>query len=127
LIFVLEFAIFREVVQRICGRFGLGRSVANNVATALAIALVTVLSVVDTGWIDAVAFSIGITVTLFVILHVGLLAVVVLFVVQAIALRVPLTLDGSKIHAEHAWLTIGTIVSLSAVALWLARAGEPLF
>jgi hypothetical protein len=127
LISVLEFALIRELVQRICGRFGLSRSTADKVAAGLIIVVSTMLATDGTSWLAPVSGAIVISLTLFVILRVGLLAAVAMFVVQIITVRVPLTLDGSALYGANAWMTLGAIVVVAGIGFWLARAGEPLF
>ncbi len=65
--------------------------------------------------------------TLAVLLRLGIVASAMMFFVQSVLLRVPLTLDGGALHAGGAWVAIAAIITLAAAGFWLSRSGEPVF
>jgi protein kinase-like protein len=61
-----------------------------------------------------------------VLLRAGILAAAVVFFVQFVLERVPLTLDSHALFASAAWFTMAAVVGLAAAGAWLAaRAGTP--
>ena len=51
-------------------------------------------------------------------------ASVILFAVNVLLLRVPLTFDGRALYATHARFAIAGILALAAAGFWMARAGD---
>jgi serine/threonine-protein kinase len=143
---VFEFVGLRSIVDRLAGwalrlavrafgfnaaRFTLSRAAADRIFVALAVALVTVVSVYDapagerlTGVIDQIAST---TLVLVLLLRIGLFAVVIMSFVNSVLVAAPLTLDGSRLYAPESWCALAIIGALAAFGLWQARAGEPLF
>ena len=70
--------------------------------------------------------AISTTVILIVLLRVGIFASAIMFFVNFLLLRVPLTFDGGALYATHAWFTVAGILALAAAGYWMARAREPL-
>ena len=60
-------------------------------------------------------------VTLVVLLRVGIFASAIMFAVNFLLLRMPLTLDGNAVYATSAWVAIAASIGLAAAGLWLAR------
>ncbi len=94
-------------------------------------ALFTSLSIVDSpagARISTAVFAaVTIALTLWVILRIGLLAAVVMFFVEFVLDRLPLTLDPNRLYFASGWATMAAVAALAAMAFWMARAGEPLF
>jgi serine/threonine-protein kinase len=65
-------------------------------------------------------------ITLVVLLRVGIFASAVMFAVNFLLLRMPLTLDGNALYAGGAWVAIATVIAVAATGLWMARASGPL-
>jgi eukaryotic-like serine/threonine-protein kinase len=127
LILVLEFTIVSEIVRRLAARLGVGQSAALKIATACAFVGAALTSVGDTDLITAGVQAIVITTVLLVMLKVGLFTALVAYTVETLMLRIPLTLEGSRLYAGPAWLMLAAIAAVAAIAFWLARAGEPIF
>jgi serine/threonine-protein kinase len=60
-------------------------------------------------------------ITLIVLLRVGILASAIMFGVNFLLLRMPLTLDGNALYAASAWIAITAVIGLAAAGLWMAR------
>ena len=59
--------------------------------------------------------------TLVVLLRVGIFASAIMFAVNFLLLRMPLTLDGNALYAAGAWFTMAAVIGLAAAGLWMAR------
>ena len=59
--------------------------------------------------------------TLVVLLRVGIFASGIMFAVNFLLLRMPLTLDGSALYAGGAWFAMAAVIGLAAAGLWMAR------
>jgi len=67
--------------------------------------------------------AIATAVTLVVLLRVGIFASAIMFAVNFLLLRMPLTLDGHALYATGAWVAIAATIGLAAAGLWMARTG----
>ena len=65
-------------------------------------------------------------ITLVVLLRVGIFASAVMFTVNFLLLRMPLTLDGNALYAGGAWAAIAAVIAVAAAGLWMARASGSL-
>src|SRR5262249_54997628 len=96
LITVLEFSLFREFIRRLTRN--LSPNASERLAFSIAVMAITVFSILDTNAsarvLTAFYESVTITITLFVILRIGLLASVAMYFVALLLERMPLTLNG---------------------------------
>jgi len=145
LITVFEFAIFRAVFDWVtrngvqwaarsrawAGKLVMSDTTSERVFVALCVVVITVLSFQGSGpagqrAINASYQATSTLLTLVVLLRVGLFASAVMFFVNFLLLRMPLTFDGHALYAGGSWLTIVGILALAAAGLWMARGGESL-
>ncbi len=146
LITVFEFAVLRAFFEWVthsgmrwsgrrwkwAGRLSMSDKTSERVFLGLTVTAVTILSVVGSGaasqrLLDACYRAISTTLILFVLLRIGIFASAIMFFVNFVLLRMPLTFDGSALYASGAWITVAGIIALAAAGVWMARAGEPLF
>ncbi len=131
LIQVLLFALIRDLIVRILKRFRANRRATDSLVTAVAIALFTMLSVLDSTagarLSTAIFAAIAAALAIQLILRIGLFAAAVMYVVDLVLERTPLTLDASRIYAPAAWIAMAGVVAVAMIGLWMARAGEPFF
>ena len=61
---------------------------------------------------------------LVVLLRFGLLATVVMYTIDALARRSPLTLQSTSLYAGPAWTLLAFIFLVALAGLWMARRGD---
>jgi serine/threonine-protein kinase len=146
LITVFEFAILRAFFEwaahsglRWSGRrwpwasrLAMSPTTSERVFLALTVAAVTALSFAGNGaaterLLDACYQAISTTLILFVLLRIGIFASAIMFFVNLVLLREPLTFDGNALYAGGAWITVAGLIALAAMGFWMARSGERLF
>jgi hypothetical protein len=133
LLTVMMFTVFREIVRRLAARLKFQRVSADYLAAGLALLLVALVGVAlsfnDTSqlWLVAIYQVVVAIVFLAVLLRFGLFATVVMFTISALTMRMPLTMRAESLYSGTAWLTLGLVFAISALGLWMARAGEPIF
>jgi hypothetical protein len=146
LIGVFEFAVLRAAFEWVthsgarwsgrrwawAGKLAMTDKTSERVFVALVIVCAALFGIAGSGPVAprllTTAYQVfSITVTLFVLLRIGIFASAVMFTVNFLLLRVPLTFDGRALYATHAWFAIAGILALAAAGFWMARAGEPLF
>ena len=64
---------------------------------------------------------------LVVLLRIGIFASTIMFFVNFLLLRVPLTLNGNALYPNESWIAVALVIVFAAAGCWMARAGEPLF
>jgi protein kinase-like protein len=57
---------------------------------------------------------------LIVLIRLGILASALMYFVNFVLLRVPLTFDGNALYAGDAWLTMAFVIGLAACGMWMA-------
>ena len=122
LIFTLQFAIVRDLLLRLARR--LGPKAAADVATAVAIVVVTLLNMLTSSgdwWLITTVATIETALTLIVMLRIGLFATVVMFIVSTTIQRMPLTLDSAKFYASVGWFALALVFGLCVLGYWMAR------
>ena len=146
IITVFEFAVLRALFAWITGRgirwsgrrwgwaarLAMSETASERVFVALVLVVIGGLALDGNGPLAQRLLNAGYQVvtmgmTLAVLLRLGIVASAMMFFVQSVLLRVPLTLDGGALHAAGAWVAIAAIITLAAAGFWLARAHEPLF
>jgi hypothetical protein len=65
--------------------------------------------------------AVGMTLALLVLLRLGIFAAAVMYVVNILLLRMPLTLDTSALYASASWATITGAILLAGTGFWIAR------
>ncbi len=70
--------------------------------------------------LDAFALSISTTVTLFVLMRIGVFAATVMFLVNFITISAPLTFDSSRFYSTQSWLSLFVIAAVVAAGFVLA-------
>jgi len=127
--FVLKAA--SKVVPINAERVTPGKAAADRIFVALAVVLMTAMSVSGTPaneLVTAVIYqAVSATLVLVLLLRIGLFAAVVMSLTNGVLLSAPLTLAGSRLYTTSAWSTMAMVVALTLYGLWQARAGEPLF
>jgi hypothetical protein len=71
-------------------------------------------------WLDSMSQLVSMTIIILLLTRIGILALTVMFVVNYVLLRVPLTLDGRAIYAGTGWFTMVWVIGLAIVAYRLA-------
>jgi len=61
---------------------------------------------------------------LLVLLRFGLLATVVMYSTNALAMRTPLTLRSEALYSGPAWVMLGVIFAIATAGFWMARRSE---
>jgi len=61
---------------------------------------------------------------LIVLLRFGLFATVVMYTVNALAVRTPLTLQSAALYSGPAWVMLGLIFAIAVLGFWMARRTE---
>jgi hypothetical protein len=133
LLTAMMFTIFREVVRRAAARLKFERVSADYLAAGLALVLIAVVGTLFNSdelsqlWFVAV-YQIVVSVVFFVVLlRFGLLATVVMFTINSLTTRMPLTLRSASLYSGSAWITLALVFATATIGLWMARAGEPMF
>ena len=122
LIFVLEFAMVRDFLLRLARRLGPQR--ASEISTPIAIVAVTFVNMLTSQndwWLITTLSTIETAVTLIVMLRIGLFATIVMFVVDTVIQRIPLTLDATKFFASQGWFALALVSGLGVLGFWMAR------
>jgi serine/threonine-protein kinase len=110
------------------GKLAMSDKTSERVFVALVLAMVTLLAFAlgdRTGGqrlLDVCYEAIVTIVILVVLLRIGIFASAIMFFVQFVLLRMPLTFDGNAVYASGAWLTAAGILALAAAGFWMARA-----
>ena len=145
LITVFEFAVLRALFERVtqsgarwggrrwkwAGKLAMTEETSQRVFIVLCVSIVTIISYLGNGpvaprLIGAVNEALEVTLTLIVLLRLGIFASTIMFTVHFLLMRMPLTLDGNALYAPSAWTAIAAILGLAAAGLWMARSGESL-
>ena len=71
--------------------------------------------------------AVSTTLVLLVLLRIGIFASAIMFFVNFVLLRVPLTFDGNALYAAESWIVVALIIGLAAAGCWMSRAGDPVF
>jgi len=146
LITVFEFAVLRALFEWLthsgarwsgrrwawAGKLAMSEKTSERVFVVLAVTCATLIGFLGSGpagpRLSAAAYeAISTTVVLIVLLRIGILASAIMFMVNILLLRMPLTLDGNAPYATGAWLAGAGVIALAAAGFWMARAREPLF
>ena len=131
LLTVMMFTVFREIVKRGLMRLNRKWLSPDYVAAAIALAFLVFLGTVNnengqTNFGMLVLLQlVSIGVFLIVLLRFGLLATVVMFSVNALAVRTPLTLQSTALYSGPAWVMLGLIFAIAVLGFWMARRTEP--
>jgi serine/threonine-protein kinase len=130
LLTVMMFTVLREIVKRALTRLT-GKWVSPDyVAATIALAFLALLGLVNNEYGQtmvgamAVLQVVSIGVFLLVLLRFGLLATVVMYTTNALAMRTPLTLKSAALYSGPAWVMLGVIFAIAAVGFWMARKSE---
>jgi serine/threonine-protein kinase len=91
----------------------------------LAFAFMGILTVLGNGnpnkrFLDALAQAVSITVILHVLLRIGIFSSAVMFVTNAVLLRMPFSFDSSALYASQGWFAIVLLLGLAAIGYWMA-------
>ncbi len=130
LLSVMAFTVFRELIKRGLGRLALKRISPDVIAGVLALAFLMFIQLVDKQGekshllLVAPFMLLSSCVFLVVLLRFGLFAVVVMYTVNAMSGRMPMTLQPTRTYAGAAWLALGVILALAAAGFWMARRGD---
>ena len=135
LITVFEFAVLRAFFEWVtrsglrwsgrrwawAGKLSMSEKTAERVFVALAVATVTILSVAGTGaasqrLLDGCYQALSTALILIVLLRIGIFASAIMFFVNFLLLRMPLTFDGNALYATGAWMAVAGIIALAARA-----------
>src|SRR5262249_40895661 len=90
----------------------------------LAIMAVTVVSVTGNNtqaFLDALYQAISLSITLVVLVRIGLFSSAVMFFTNMLLLRTPFTLDSASFYAGPGWVAIGGLMALACYGFRLAR------
>jgi serine/threonine-protein kinase len=130
LLSVMAFTGFRELVKRGLSRVKRRWISPDYVAAGLALLLMVFISLVESqtdrnhlllnGLLELATSGIF----LVVLLRFGLLATVVMYTIDALARRSPLTLQSNSLYAGPAWTLLGFIFLVALAGLWMARRGD---
>jgi hypothetical protein len=98
---------------------------SQRVFVALAVAAVATVNVLsgDTAnerLFDAFYQAISTTILLNVLLRAGIFATLVMFLVNLVLDRVPLTFDGGALYASASWFAIALCIGIAAWGYWMA-------
>jgi Protein kinase domain len=145
LITVFNFAVLRALFEWVtqsgarwggrrwkwAGTLAMTEETSQRVFIVLCVSVITIIAYVGNGpvaprLIGAAYQALSLTLTLIVLLRVGIFASAIMFTVNWLLLRMPLTLDGNALYAASAWTAIAAILGLAAAGLWMARSGESL-
>jgi hypothetical protein len=127
---MLEFALVRDVVMRIArrrkgaaaaGEWNTGQTVRLVVAMIIVTFVGSLGNLANSWWVLTLASSIETALTLIVMIRFGLLPATVMFMVDVMLQRMPLTLDSSKFFAPGGWLAVVVVTGAVALGAWLAR------
>jgi serine/threonine-protein kinase len=129
LISLLVFMLLREFVRLNAARLGRRGPAIDRASTIISLAIGVLMSVLtSSGDTSAIVYgAVTSLIEVLLLLWLGLLSSCVMFSVNFVLGRVPLTLDGSRFYATEAWMTMAIVLAVAAVGFWLARADEPLF
>ena len=133
LLSVMMFTLVREIIKRVLGRLAPSRWSTDAISAGIAITALTLIRLAESPvgpprlWLVGAYEILSAAVFLFVLARYGLLATVVMYTINALTMRMPLTLRHESLYAGPAWVTLGLVLAVAALGLWLARAGEPLF
>ncbi len=138
---VFVFAVFRAFFERAtrralrwigrrwtwAGRLSMSDRAYDRLFLVLAVGAVTVLSLAGTGGatqraLDASIQALTTTVILLVLLRIGIFAAAIMFVVNNVLVRIPLTIDPSALYATPSWTTIAGLAALASLGVWWATA-----
>ena len=145
IITVFEFAVLRALFEWVTGsggrwtarpwrwtaRLAMTDLTSERVFVALVLGTVAGVALVDGGPLGQRVLNAGYQVastslTLLVLLRLGIAASAVMYFVMSVLLQVPLTLNSRAVYAGDAWIAIGLVATLAAAGFWMARAREPL-
>ena len=133
LLSVMMFTLVREVIKRVLGRLAPSRWSTDAISAGIAITALTLIRLAESPagpprlWLVSAYEILSAAVFLFALARYGLLATVVMYTINALTMRMPLTLRHESLYAGPAWVMLGLVLAVAALGLWLARAGEPLF
>ena len=135
MIVLLILSLIRQMLRKLAAVVPerVGRVIGSDVTTSL-VSLLLFLVIVKRNsidpvypWLDASFSLVLLAVLPIVAFRFGLLALMCAFLVDGLVGQIALTLDPSKPYAGAGWLVASLILALSAVGVWLARAGRPMF
>jgi hypothetical protein len=130
LLSVLAFTGFRELVKRGLTRLKSRWVSPDYVAAGLALLLMVFIGVVESTTDRNHILLNGLLVLatsgmfLIVLLRFGMLATVVMYTINGLAQRAPLTLQSNSLYAGPAWTLLGFIFLVALAGLWMARRGD---
>jgi hypothetical protein len=133
LLTVMMFTVLREIVKRGLMRLSRKWLSPDYVAAAIALTFLVFLGTVNnengqTNFGMLVLLQlVSSGVFLIVLLRFGLFATVVMYSVNALAVRTPLTLQSTAIYAGPAWVMLGLIFAIAVLGFWMARRTEELY
>ncbi len=141
LITVFGFAVFRAFFQWAtrsgvrwsgrrwtrAGRVSISDRAYERLFLALVVGAVAALSLAGTGGpaqraLEAGVQALTMMVILFVLLRIGIFAAAIMFIVNNVLVRVPLTFDPSALYATPSWVTIAGLAGLASLGIWWATA-----
>ncbi|HEX5474485.1 MAG TPA: serine/threonine-protein kinase [Vicinamibacterales bacterium] len=121
-VFVLR-AVFDAAMRRASGWKPSPRT-SERLFIAIAVVILTALTLAgNTGrewWLDVISQLVSETIVLVLLIRIGIFASTVMFFVNYVLLRVPLTLDGHAIDAGTAWFTMAWVIGLAYVGYRMA-------
>ncbi|MGH9411493.1 MAG: serine/threonine-protein kinase [Vicinamibacterales bacterium] len=139
LITVFEFSVFRWLFEWAARRsleWSAGRwprtaawkmtdRTSERVFVALAIATVAIVSAIGNGstsqrFADALINAVSLNIALLLLIRIGIFASAIMFVVNSVVLRMPLTLDGNALYAGAGWFTLVWLLALAWVGFRMA-------
>jgi hypothetical protein len=144
LITVFEFAVLRAAFEWIthsgarwsgrrwtwAGRLAMSDRTSQRVFLVLCVTIITILSFAGSGpvgprLISAAYQALSTTLLLVVLLYLGIFASAVMFTVNFLLLRMPLTFDGNALYSTESWITVAAVIGAAAAGLWMARSTGP--
>jgi hypothetical protein len=130
LLSVLAFTVFREFVKRVLSRVKSRWISPDYLSAGLALLFTVFISLVESPttrnqlWLNGLLQLASSGVFLLVLLRFGMLATVVMYTIEALAQRAPLTLQSNSLYAGPAWTLLGFIFLVAVAGLWMARRGD---
>ena len=95
---------------------------------AIAAVTLTIVGIVSNGGtsserlLDAFNRGLSTSIVLVLLVRTGIFATFMMFFVNYVLLRVPLTFNGDALYAGVAWFTIAWLMALAAAGFWMATA-----
>lgn len=124
---VFAFAVLRGLFEAALRRASAWRPSPRTSERLFIVVAVVALSAIWLGgstgrswWLDASAQLVSTSIIVLLLLRVGIFATIVMFVVNFVLLRMPLTLASRATYAGTAWFTMAWVVGLAYLGYWMA-------